>query len=272
MASTQEFCENGFVVKDIFGCTELIQECLDKLTLIASRGLERKFSNLSNLGDLLVSCFSEDKESYVGLLKAFANSPTVQNFASLPGVIALARELGVNEPSLVTPPILHVVKDELILNREKVFTPAHQDVVSTRGSIGQLVFWIPLHSIENSNYGIEAWPGSHILGELPSTTSGFGHTVSKAFIPDGNPAYLEMNVGQVVAFSQYLVHQTHTEGKFRLAVSFRFNDALDTEWAKRKYFCAFDRTTNVNEYNDARERAPKQSKDYFRNLATRQKN
>lgn len=265
-SKSKEFSQQGYVIENIEGCSELIQECLKKLTIFASNGREKDFKDLKHLGHLLTNVFSQSSETYTGLLKAFANSPVVQSFATLPGVVSLARDLGVNEPSLVTPPLLHVVKDELILNREKVFTPAHQDVVSTKGSVGQLVLWIPLHAIQNDNFGIEAWPGSHLMGELPSEESGFGHTVSKDFIPKESPSYLSMDVGQVVAFSQYLVHQTSTSGDFRLAVSFRFNDALDTDWMSRKFFSAFDRVPNTRTYEDNREKAPQESSEYFKRL------
>lgn len=261
-----EFSEKGFVVEGVEGCKELIQECLKKITILASDGVEMEFRDFNHLGELLSKVFNQNKEAYTGLLKAFANSPAVQSFATLPSIVSFAQDLGIREPSLVTPPILHVVKDNLILNREKVFTPAHQDVVSTKGSVGQLVFWIPLHDIDLENYGIEAWPGSHLLGELPSDESGFGHTVSKNFVPGEKPVYLKMNQGQVVAFSQYLIHQTYTRGNFRLAVSFRFNDALDPGWVARNYFSAFDRVANTRSYDDKREKAPKDTVEYFKSF------
>jgi len=258
--------EDGFVITKVDGCEELADRCLEKLQLYASKGAHPKFSGLASLGDMLVNTFRRDKDEYTGLLKAFANSPLVQSFACLPGIVSLAKSLGVREPTLVTPPILHVVKSDLILNREKVFTPAHQDVVSTKGSVGQIVFWIPLHSIERENYGIEAWPGSHLNGQLDVDHSEFGHTVAADKVPKLNPEYLTLAKGEVVAFSQYLIHRTFTNGTFRLAVSFRFNDALDSDWSTRKYFCAFDRVPNTIQYPDSRQVAPKNSQDYFNKL------
>ena len=167
---------------------------------------------------------------------------------------------------MVTPPILHVVKEELILNRDKVFTPAHQDVISTKGSVGQVVFWIPLHKIDVTNYGIEAWTGSHLRGQLDTDQSVFGHTVASSLVPTYPPNYLSMESGEAVVFSQYLIHKTAISGSFRLAVSFRFNDALDPDWVKRKYFCAFDRVPNTAHYDDARDKAPKTSFEYFQQL------
>lgn len=266
MSRKQKFGEKGFVVEMIPGCEDLIQESMDELIKIATRGKTTRFNNLEELGKVLVDIFESDREKYVGLLKAFANTPTVQKFATLPGITTLAQELGVVSPSLVTPPILHVVKDDLILNRGKVFTPAHQDVISTKGSVGQLVLWIPLHTVSADNFGVEAWPGSHLLGALPSANAEFGHTVLEKFIPLTNPDYIEVQKGEALVFSQYLIHRTCSSGQFRLAVSFRFNDAQDKDWAARKFYSAFDRVQNTSKFEDSRELAPKDALEYFQRL------
>jgi len=266
VSKLSDFCKDGFVIQEVAGIQELIKDCLDSLTRIASLGISEKFETFEELGMLLERQFNRDNEVYTGILKAFANTPYVQRFATLPGIVELARSLGILEPSLVTPPILHCVKDELILNREKVFTPAHQDVVSTKGTVGQLVFWVPLHSILQDNFGIQAWPGSHLKGQRPSTYSPFGHTVSSEEIPKSDPEYLNMKKGEVLVFSQYLIHQTFKHGTFRLAISFRFNDALDQQWADRKFFNAFQRVENNEQYADLRNVPPKDCNLYFESL------
>ena len=198
----------------------------------------------------------KDKDLYFGLLKSFTNSPIVQSLANNSDLIKFVKNCGVQEPSLVTPPILHVVSDNLILDREKVFTPPHQDVISTKGSVGQVVIWVPLHSISTDNYGIQVYPGSHKLGILEIDESSFGHTVKTKEIQNLQSQYIELDFGSAMIFSQYLIHFTHSVGKFRMAISFRFNDLTDKDWAKRKYFVPFNRSVVKDVFQDNRHIAP----------------
>lgn len=241
--------------------------------------LERNKKNLANLCTLLgingeidfatiesglAEIFRENPEKYTGLLKAFSNTPDFISYAIDNQVLGFVRDCGIAFPTLVTPPILHVVSDKLIINKNKVFTPPHQDVVSTKGSVGQVVVWIPLHEIIPNNFGIQAWPGTHLNGQLPSEYSDFGHTVKSDLIPNEQPKYISMQNGDICIFSQYLIHETYKYGKFRMAASFRFNDALDNNWAERKYFVPFGRNEDKSEYEDSRHLAPTDVHDYFK--------
>jgi ectoine hydroxylase-related dioxygenase (phytanoyl-CoA dioxygenase family) len=170
---------------------------------------------------------------------------------------------GIVNPTLVTPPILHVVARDLVSNEAKVFTPPHQDVISTKGSVGQLVIWIPLHDIEENNFGINAISGSHKLGALDIDASEFGHMVKPALIDGMSSSYITLKKGDSIIFSQYLVHHTHTIGKFRMALSFRFNDISDSQWKKRKYYVPFERVPIKDEFDDSRDQAPVNVTDYF---------
>lgn len=261
MKIDQHFKTYGYAVEFL---ESIKSKCVDSILLLADLLQLENEASLSKIHSKLLEIFKSDKEQYTGFLKAFANTPLIQSFSGDDSLLNLANSCGISVPSLVTNPILHVVSDDLILNRGKVFTPAHQDVVSTKGSIGQTVVWIPLHDIQPDNYGINVYPKSHLQGILPTSASEFGHTVSEEARPKIEKKYVEMIVGDVCIFSQYLVHETHKTGNFRLAVSFRFNDLKDQDWKKRKFFVAFGRTEDLNEYEDQRQKAPARSENYFK--------
>ena len=208
----------------------------------------------------------KDREQYFGFLKAFTNAPVVQKISASNDLLEQIKNCGIKSPTLVTPPILHVVAKDLIVSEAKVFTPAHQDVVSTKGSVGQVVVWVPLHDVNEDNFGISAINGSHRMGVLPTDQSDFGHTVKPNSITGLTFNYLTVGQGDAVVFSQYLVHHTHKIGKFRMALSFRFNDILDSDWADRKYFVPFERTPIVKKYDDGRENPPTTSQNYFNTM------
>ena len=217
------------------------------------------FGNVHKELEIKFNC----RDSYFGFLKAFTNSPIVQSVSADPELLAFVADCGIKIPSLVTPPILHVVANELIVDESKVFTPSHQDVVSTKGSVGQVVVWIPLHDIGENNFGISAIPGSHKLGLLETEHSGFGHTVKSDLIKDLASEYISLRFGDAVVFSQYLVHQTHTTGTFRMALSFRFNDMEDSSWVKRHYFVPFERIAINTKFEDKRDLPPVKNLEYF---------
>jgi hypothetical protein len=205
----------------------------------------------------------QNRDLYFGFLKAFTNSPIVQSVSADPGLLNLVNECGIRHASLVTPPILHVVAKDLIVDASKVFTPPHQDVVSTKGSVGQVVVWIPLHDIQLDNYGISVIAGSHKLGLLETQHSGFGHTVKSVLISNLTSEYLTLKFGDAVVFSQYLVHHTHTIGDFRMALSFRFNDMSDVDWVDRSYFVSFERVAVTTKFDDNRDQPPADNSHYF---------
>jgi hypothetical protein len=204
-----------------------------------------------------------DIDSYTGFLKALTNSPLVQSITNSSDLLNWVANCGVKRPTLVTPPILHVVSESLIINREKVFTPPHQDVISTKGSISQVVIWIPLHDVHPNNFGIKAFSGTHKLGTLATDPSPFGHTVKPEYYSGMDSTYLTLEKGDSVIFSQYLIHKTHPVGEFRMALSFRFNDIEDDAWRQRKYFVPFERVPITASYDDDRDQAPVETKRFF---------
>jgi hypothetical protein len=266
---SSKFFSDGFAVEHSIEFEELVDKAIDLLLDVTSyHSNNSNNSNNSNklelLENSLAEVFERDAEEYVGLLKGFANTPLVQSFATSKFVCDFVKRCGVYEPALVTNPILHVVSKRLIINREKVFTPSHQDVISTKGSVGQVVVWIPLHAIESDNYGILVNPKSHLLGILPVSYSGFGHTVMDNQLSALSPeTYVEMNKGDVCMFSQYLVHRTHDVGKFRIAVSFRLNDLSDPDWRRRKFYVPFGRSVDDLDYPDKRDKPPSDPKAFF---------
>jgi hypothetical protein len=259
-----KYPEDGFT---ILKSPEVLDK-VEEINLLLCELLKIEFKSESFLEDVH-SRFREmftDRETYFGFLKGFTNHPITQEISACRELLDAVRKCGVSAPTLVTPPILHVVSADLIVNQAKVFTPPHQDVVSTRGSVGQVVIWIPLHDVDEDNFGISALTGSHKRGMLDIDPSEFGHTVKKELLENSKFEYIKLEKGESVIFSQYLVHHTHQIGKFRMALSFRFNDMNDEEWKNRKYFVPFDRVSKNESYADSRELAPTSPFEYFANL------
>jgi hypothetical protein len=257
-----KYFENGYSVSNLSTLKSKLIEVNSLLAeLLDLDSSQRDF--FERVHEELVKKF-QNRDLYFGFLKAFTNSPIVQSVSADPELLDFVKNCGIRQASLVTPPILHVVAKDLIVDASKVFTPPHQDVVSTKGSVGQVVVWIPLHDVEFDNFGISAIPGSHKMGLLETQHSGFGHTVKSDLISDLSSEYLTLEFGDAVVFSQYLVHHTHTIGEFRMALSFRFNDMTDADWIDRSYFVSFERVPITTKFEDNREQPPSDNSHYFK--------
>jgi ectoine hydroxylase-related dioxygenase (phytanoyl-CoA dioxygenase family) len=258
------YSENGFKIIN----SSRILEKINEINALFCDLLDIQYSkdNFAEDAHVSLSKLFKDQETYFGFLKAFTNLPAVQEICAVPDLLKAVKDCGVDTPTLVTPPILHVVAKDLIVNEAKVFTPPHQDVVSTKGSVGQVVVWIPLHDVKQDNFGISAITKSHKMGTLDINPSDFGHTVKSELIEGMKFDYLELTKGESVIFSQYLVHHTHTVGTFRMALSFRFNDMKDSEWKKRKYFVPFERKAISATFEDGRDKAPNNPNNFLNRL------
>lgn len=261
MESSREYFQDGFIVKDLPTLREHLQEV--NILLGSLLGIDPSDENFFAEVHQHLTLKFQSQDKYFGFLKAFANSPKVQSIPSNLELQSALESCGIQKPSLVTPPLLHVVAEDLIVDSEKVFTPPHQDVVSTKGAIGQAVVWIPLHDVSTDSYGITVIPGSHKLGVLETDFSRFGHTVKQVQIRGLPQQYVEAKFGEAVIFSQYLVHHTHTKGKFRMAISFRLNDMNDMNWMERNYFVPFKRVGDDSVFEDNRHIPPQNSSQYF---------
>lgn len=256
-----DYFENGYLVSNLNTLKTKLAEVNGLLAELLDLD-SRQQDFFKRVHEELVKKFL-NRDLYFGFLKAFTNSPTVQSVSANPELLDLVKKCGIRQPSLVTPPIMHVVAKDLIVDASKVFTPPHQDVVSTKGSVGQVVVWIPLHDVELDNYGISAIVGSHKMGLLETEYSGFGHTVKSDLISNKSSKYLTLRFGDAVIFSQYLVHHTHTIGEFRMALSFRFNDMSDADWINRSYFVSFERVPVTSKFEDNRDQPPVDNSYYF---------
>jgi phytanoyl-CoA hydroxylase len=201
----------------------------------------------------LQQTYESDRDQYFGLLRAVALMPSSLALPHTSEIIEAAISLGIEVPALVTPPILHIVAPSLMATQEKVITPWHQDMWSTRGSSNQVVVWIPLHDVDQDNYPLEVLPQSHLAGLRPTHTTEFGLAVEATKEEEIASKAVELKKGECCVFSSYLVHRTSQIGVFRMAVSFRLNDLLSHEWAHRKFFNPFTRHIDSTDYRDGRQ-------------------
>ena len=264
---TKPLLDNNFFVDGVQvthsdSLVDLIDRIWELFDSLADEKSELLTSPIDRFRIYLTHMFDNDRTKFFGLLKALASTPAIVSLSTHPDVLRAVEMCGIKNPTLVTPPILHVVSQRLMENKDKVVTPFHQDVTSTLGSVGQVVVWIPLHTVSRDNYAISATLGSHKNGILETKQSEFGLGVSDTELFENQDQVIELIRGQILLFSSYLVHRTLSHGDFRIAASFRFNDLGDESWVDRNYFNPFQRSYDSSMY-DINRTALTKNLDYF---------
>lgn len=148
--------------------------------------------------------------------------------------------------------VVHIMAHELKIPGGYFGLVTHQDFPSVQGSLDGVVVWMPLVHIDRDNFPLEVIPGSHRRGLLP-------------MVGDGQPAWevrpdqyreadfipVEVDVGDVVFMSMFTLHRSSKngrEGRCRLAVSTRFDNADEKTFVERGYPSAYERVVHREQY------------------------
>jgi ectoine hydroxylase-related dioxygenase (phytanoyl-CoA dioxygenase family) len=148
--------------------------------------------------------------------------------------------------------VVHVMAHELKIPGGYFGQPAHQDFPSVQGSLDGVVVWLPLVDVDRSNFPLELIPGSHCRGLLPTVGCGATPWETRQDQYDGQDFVpIEVDVGDVVFISTFAIHRSSVHGlpgRFRLAVSSRFDNGGEQTFIDRCYPSAYQRTVHRDPY------------------------
>lgn len=184
----------------------------------------------------LKSMLDSDVDKYVGYLIACAKLVETQRLffdTRILWPITLV-------PIIIEQPVLHVMSQNLHIPDGYYGTEAHQDWPSTQGSLDCVTVWIPFHDTKD-NFPLEVIPGSHLQGLRDGKLNGSVLEIEcddREFIP------IECKAGDAIFLSGFLIHRTGKKGSFRVAVSQRFDNAMEPTFIERGYPCAQKRVVD----------------------------
>jgi hypothetical protein len=148
--------------------------------------------------------------------------------------------------------VAHIMAHELKIPDGYFGLGAHQDFPSVQGSLDGVVVWLPLVRVDRDNFPLELIPGSHKRGLLPMDGCG---SASWQLRPDQyceqDFMSAEVDVGDVVFMSMFTVHRSAvngTPGRYRLAVSTRFDNGGEATFIERCYPSAYQRSVHRDQY------------------------
>jgi hypothetical protein len=159
--------------------------------------------------------------------------PEVHALIGEPRILNLLRELGVVVPALSFPVF---VRADMTSDSNRQGTHLHQDYPYNLGSNNSVTVWIPLQDTIPELGSLRIARGSHKQGVIPNDAG-----VISSF-PEEQLEPTTVKLGQVMAFSQFLVHKSgyNQVGDIRFSILCRYTYLADTEYINRGYPYNFD--------------------------------
>ncbi len=148
--------------------------------------------------------------------------------------------------------VVHIMANELKIPNGYFGLVPHQDFPSVQGSLDGLVVWIPLVKVDKHNFPLEVIAGSHKAGLIPmSETSSISWEIDNNCYDDQKFVPVEVEVGDVVFMSMFTIHRSSISGeagRFRIAMSSRFDNADEQTFINRAYPTAYLRSVHREQF------------------------
>lgn len=201
-----------------------------------------------------ITKFTDNTLANRNIIKRFADLPETRNLFSSHLLIDVIRnQLGLEYPVFCGPTVTHYTS--LDLTGGGYSLPYHQDYPSMASSANSIILWITLTPSSPSSHGIELLPGSHRHHVLPGNQTERGFVTTQE-VNEGFESFIpNVNVGEVLAMSPFLVHRTYLNPEFqgrKLSISQRFDDFKNKEWAEKGYNNAYQVTVDRELYRKSR--------------------
>jgi len=225
--------ENGYyLVKQLFRPDD-ISQIQNQMEIIFENFFDTGICGWSD--PFLMELFQEDYEAFIGCAHLCQKLPSVFALAGSKTIYdILIDECRLDFPVLNTKPLVsfssrHTAKSEAYWK-----VGPHQDWPSNLGSTNGVTCWIPLQNVDADLGPLEVVPNSHIHGPLPhkGTPPLLEEDFGFKFLP------IPMEIGDALFFNTMLVHRSgenKTENRIRWSMHFRYNDASEEDFIKRKY-------------------------------------
>jgi phytanoyl-CoA hydroxylase len=185
----------------------------------------------------LYRLFEDDFECFTNCGKQAQHLISLHQMSLSVTVLDLLRKVGLTSPVISTRPVMFFNHPRLAKAKVYHTVEAHQDWRSMQGSLNSVVLWLPLVDIPKQLGALEILPGSHLHGlRTDHIDSGFG-MVSLSAEEVGALLSVEVNVGDALLFSSFLVHQSgeNVTDRPRWSCHFRYNDLDEQTFIARKF-------------------------------------
>jgi phytanoyl-CoA hydroxylase len=240
MIDRQAYKENGYLlVKGFFDVEEIDRIRSDAKQIFVSQMRRLGLVHADDLPETefergMYALFEADLQAFTNCGKHAQHLISLHRLSLDDRMVGLLRALGLESPNISTRPVLYFNSPRLAKKEVYHRLTAHQDWRSMQGSLDSVVVWVPLVPIDRALGALEVLPRSHTRGLLPAEMSdGYGHIATPidtaAFVP------VEVEKGDALAFSTFLVHQsgTNVTSGIRWSCHFRYNNLRERTFIER---------------------------------------
>jgi|LauGreDrversion4_2_1035121.scaffolds.fasta_scaffold154647_2 ectoine hydroxylase-related dioxygenase (phytanoyl-CoA dioxygenase family) len=246
----QSYSSNGFFIvkncvplEEINGVNAQILDFLNEAITIRYDRISREVT----IFGALRSIYDIDLDFYKSVIGSLWRFSPVARLMRSPSIEAAVKKC-LNTSHLFLPggDVVHIMCSKLVIPDGYHGLNAHQDWPSVRGSRDGLVAWLPLTDVTRDTFPIEIIIGSHKYGIFPGKgCKERPWEISLAPYTDVDFVPVECSAGDLVIFSNYLIHRSSIHGAsdaFRLAASTRFDNGEDEDYLARGLPTAYKRS------------------------------
>lgn len=187
--------------------------------------------------DAMERLFQADMQAFVNAGKQCQHLISLHRLSLDERILLLLRGLRLTDPNISTRPVLYFNHQRLAKKEVYWRVFAHQDWRSMQGSLDAVVAWLPLVRITSDLGPLELARGSHLDGLLTDRVEdGFGR-VGENDLAGRQFESVDTEIGDVVLFSAFLVHQsgTNTSNAIRWSCHFRYNNLAEPHFIRRGF-------------------------------------
>jgi len=240
MIDVQHYKEKGYVLLRGFFTTEEIDLVREEAReLFASQMLKYGLLGSGEYSEAgfergMFALFETDLQAFINCGKQAQHLISLHRLAVDQRMVAVLNELGLEFPNISTRPVMYFNSPKLATKEVYWRLSLHQDWRSIQGSLDSVVVWVPLMKIDKSVGALEVIPGSHLRGLLKADLiDGYGHI--NETIETGNLISIEIEKGDALFFSTFLVHQsgTNVTESIRWSCHFRYNNLREESFIER---------------------------------------
>jgi ectoine hydroxylase-related dioxygenase (phytanoyl-CoA dioxygenase family) len=184
----------------------------------------------------MAALFDADLQTFTNCGKQVQHLISLHRLSLDERVVRAIVALGLEFPNISTRPVLYFNSRRLAKKEVYWRLSSHQDWRSMQGSLDAIVVWVPLIDIDRSLGALEIVPRSHTLGLLQSEmTDGYGHIEDP--MSTAEPVPVEVEIGDALFFSAFLIHQSGTSvtDAIRWSCHFRYNNLREPTFIDRGF-------------------------------------
>lgn len=191
--------------------------------------------------------FTPDASRNRNIIKLLAEDIEVKRFFCSDELIGcLKAHVGIVEPVQTGPIVTHYTAADFTGNNYGL--PYHQDWPSMGTSARGIIAWTSIGNVGRDGPGLRIVPGSQLRGLWAGTQTDSGYVLDDQEI--AGALDIEVEAGQIVLMSPFLVHRTRTSENpgWKLSLSCRFDDFACDSWDRRNFVSAYRTTVDRSVY------------------------